>query len=68
VMQKENDDPAMWNFDAEHCATHTDGALEHVRKIAEHMRDNYPDEARWLAGLQKLAGSGANGNGNGRHH
>jgi len=67
VMQSENDQPAMYNFDAEHCATHAGGALEHIRKLSDHIRDNYPDEARWLAGLQKLAGSGANGNGNGKN-
>jgi hypothetical protein len=74
VMQRDDPGDSMWDFDAEHVARHTAGALEHVNKLAQHVDDNYPDEARWLAELHKLSGqrhaalAGMNGNGNGRHH
>jgi predicted ABC-type ATPase len=45
-----------WEFDAEHCQSHLDGALEHAGKLAVHFRDNYPREAKWLAGLEKPGG------------
>lgn len=42
---------AVWDFNAEHARTHLDGALEHVGKLTNHLRDNYPAEAGFLAGL-----------------
>jgi len=36
------------DFDAEHADKHLRGAQEHTDKLAEHIRDNYPDEAGWL--------------------
>ena len=43
--------PDVWGFNAEHARTHLDGALEHVGKLTEHLEDNYPAEAGFLAGL-----------------
>lgn len=43
----------LWDFNCEHSMTHTDGAQEHVAKLADHLMDNYPAEAGWLAKLQK---------------
>jgi hypothetical protein len=56
VMQSETDAASvpMFNFDAEHCQHHLSGALEHVHKLAQHLRDNYPAEAGYLTTLQKL--------------
>jgi HK97 family phage portal protein len=73
AMRGEDPDDSMWDFDAEHAAKHTAGALEHIRKLGQHVTDNYPDEARWLTELHKLGGgqrhaSLAGMNGNGRHH
>jgi len=47
------DDPAekVRGFNGEHARTHLDGALEHVGKLTEHLKDNYPAEAGFLAGL-----------------
>jgi hypothetical protein len=52
-VQAMADDPApeVWDFNAEHARTHLDGALEHVGKLTNHLRDNYPAEAGFLAGL-----------------
>ena len=47
----EDPDPDVWGFNAEHARTHLDGALEHVGKLTEHLEDNYPAEAGFLAGL-----------------
>lgn len=43
--------PAVWDFNAEHAERHLDGAAEHVFKLARHLRDNYPEVARWLTML-----------------
>jgi len=47
------DDPAekVRGFNGEHARTHLDGALEHVGKLTEHLKDNYPAEGGFLAGL-----------------
>jgi len=52
------DDPEpddVWEFNADHAVTHTAGAVEHAAKLTGHFRDNYPAEAGWLAGLDKIA-------------
>ena len=42
-----------WEFNFGHAESHADGARAHVTKLIEHIRDNYPAEAKWLAGLQE---------------
>ena len=76
AMRDAGGDGASWSFDADHCQTHLAGAAEHVGKLADHVRDNYPQEAQWLQSLRDaeknpgkmLARAGMNGNGNGRAH
>jgi 2'-5' RNA ligase len=46
-------DDTSWNFDADHADKHLKGAHEHARKLSDHIRDNYPAEARWLDELIK---------------
>lgn len=71
VMHGEDPDDSMWDFDAEHSARHTQGALEHIHKLAQHVADNYPEEAGFLAELHRLdrqdGAAKAGMNGNGRH-
>lgn len=43
-----------WAFNADHCAKHLGGALEHAAKLREHFADNYADEGRWLAELESI--------------
>jgi hypothetical protein len=45
-------DGALWNFDASHCASHLAEAMHHVGKLTGHIRDNYPQEAKWMQDLQ----------------
>ena len=47
-----------WSFNSDHAEKHLAGALEHVGKLTDHFRDNYPSEGRWLTGLQQIT-SGA---------
>jgi hypothetical protein len=42
------DPAAVWTFNADHAETHLDGAQEHAYKLSRHLRDNYPEEAKWL--------------------
>ena len=44
---------AEWEFNADHAEPHTAGALEHTKKLAVHVRDNYPAEAKWLKRLDE---------------
>ena len=44
----------VWEFNADHCQKHLGGAVEHAGKLAQHFRDNYPDVARWLDGLDEI--------------
>jgi 2'-5' RNA ligase len=44
-------DDACWQFDADHAEKHLEGACEHAHKLAEHILDNYPVEAKCLRGL-----------------
>jgi type I site-specific restriction endonuclease len=53
-------------FNADHCEKHLGGAQEHVGKLADHFRDNYPDVARWLDGLGKADADG--GEADGKQH
>jgi hypothetical protein len=48
-----DDDPGgvEWAFNADHCASHLDGSVEHAGKLWEHFVDNYPPEGRWLTGI-----------------
>jgi len=52
---QDDPDPKVRGFNGEHARTHMDGALEHVGKLTRHLRDNYPAEAKWLAGLRETA-------------
>jgi hypothetical protein len=50
VMLGPGPDP-VWAFNYEHAATHAKGAMEHCFKLARHLQDNYPEEAKWLTQL-----------------
>jgi len=54
VMRNPDPDP-VWRFNYEHAHAHMKGALEHCYKLARHLEDNYPDEARYLEDLGKAA-------------
>ncbi len=57
-------DPAdVWEFNADHAEKHLSGAVEHASKLAAHFRDNYPDEAKWLAGLDEITEGAEDGDG-----
>jgi hypothetical protein len=49
------DPPNEWEFNADHCQKHLGSALEHAVKLSDHIRDNYPAEAKFLAGLGNLS-------------
>jgi len=55
AAMRDDPEPAVRAFNAEHAATHLAGAVEHVAKLSGHLRDNYPEEARHLDGLRKTA-------------
>lgn len=50
AMLADQTDPE-WDFDADHAEKHLKGTREHALKLAEHIRDNYPAEWRWLREL-----------------
>lgn len=52
-VQAMADDPdaKVWSFNADHAEIHLAGAREHVAKLTDHLTDNYPSEAGYLAGL-----------------
>jgi hypothetical protein len=54
AMGKDDPGGEEWAFDADHCASHLDGAVEHAGKLWEHFHDNYPREAAWLVGIAKI--------------
>lgn len=60
-------DGAEWQFNADHCQKHLGGAVEHAGKLASHFRDNYPAEAKWLAGLDETRPFTGEGNGGEQH-
>ena len=43
-----------WRFNWDHAASHVDGALSHAFKLAHHVRDNYPDENKYLRELDRI--------------
>lgn len=45
------DPDAVWQFNFDHASVHLKGAQEHSRKLAAHVMDNYPEEAKFLAAL-----------------
>ncbi len=45
---------AEWSFNADHAEKHLGGAAEHAGKLAAHFKDNYPQVAHWLAGLDEV--------------
>lgn len=47
------DPVAEWKFNADHAGKHLRGALEHVLKLNQHVKDNYPAEAKLLTGLEE---------------
>ena len=53
LMLNPDPDP-VWRFNEEHARTHLKGAVEHAYKLAQHVQDNYPDEAKWLNDLDKI--------------
>lgn len=52
-------EPDLWSFNAGHAEKHLGGAVEHVAKLTQHLRDNYPEEAKWLTELQGIAAQAA---------
>jgi len=54
AMGKDTPGGDEWAFDADHCASHLEGAVEHAGKIWEHLHDNYPAEGRWLTGIAEI--------------
>jgi len=63
MLEPEPDD--VWQFNADHCEKHLAGAVEHAGKLTQHFRDNYPAEARWLAGLEDISSGEEDGGGGG---
>jgi hypothetical protein len=43
---------AVWKFNWDHAATHSEGAIEHCFKLAKHLTDNYPETAAWFEELE----------------
>jgi 2'-5' RNA ligase len=54
AMGKDAPDGEEWAFDADHCASHLAGAVEHAGKLWTHFVDNYPQEGRWLKGIAAI--------------
>lgn len=48
--------PSEARFNLDHVSRHVDGGLEHALKLAEHLRDNYPEEGKWLKELETAEG------------
>jgi hypothetical protein len=44
---------AVWKFNWDHAATHSEGAIEHSFKLANHVTDNYPEIAKWFKELEQ---------------
>jgi hypothetical protein len=61
------DPPDVWEFNADHARKHLAGAVEHAGKLRGHMRDNYPDVAKWLAGLDEITAGEDGGDGEPQH-
>lgn len=54
AMGKDTPGGDEWAFDADHCESHLEGAVEHAGKIWEHLHDNYPAESKWLTGIAEI--------------
>lgn len=52
-MGKPSNSPKGKQLDYEHSGTHLDGGIEHIQKAIDHVRANYPAEARELKKLEK---------------
>lgn len=52
VQLRNSRTPEERTFNHDHLDTHLNGAIEHVQKIMEHLKDNYPKEASELGKLQ----------------
>jgi hypothetical protein len=50
-----------WSFNADHAEKHLGGAVEHAGKLRQHLRDNYPAEAKWLNGLDEVTADAGDG-------
>jgi hypothetical protein len=59
ILMLNPDPPDVWEFGFDHVMTHVESARKHADKLAEHIRDNYPAEARWLKGLDTALASPA---------
>jgi hypothetical protein len=55
-----------WTFNGQHCEKHLAGATEHAGKLRQHLADNYPAEAKWLAGLDEATADA--GDAGGKQH
>jgi hypothetical protein len=58
AVMRDPDPDAVWRFNYDHAHAHLKGALEHYYKLARHIYDNYPDEAKWLSDLDKIEDPG----------
>lgn len=47
------DPEAVWLFNWDHAASHAQGGIKHCFKLAEHIRDNYPKEAKYFDELNR---------------
>ena len=54
LLMLDPDPDAVWRFNYDHAHTHLKGAVEHAYKLAQHVQDNYPDEAKWLNDLDRI--------------
>lgn len=53
MLMLDPDPDAVWQFNFDHAAKHAKDAFEHCYKLAHHIFDNYPEEAKWLTELDK---------------
>ena len=51
MLQTEPEDEWLFNYD--HAAKHSKEAMEHCFKLVDHIRDNYPAEARYFNELDR---------------
>jgi len=42
------------DFHYQHARTHTDGAQEHVQKLVDHIRDNYPQAGKEFDAINNI--------------
>lgn len=54
ALMAKTDPVPEWEFNADHSQKHLHGALEHAVKLMNHVRDNYPAEAKLLVQLDQL--------------